>query len=194
MSTTATSSELILAELACEPARRVKQPSVLIGGLGFGYSLKRVVELMGPKASIHVAELLPEVVAWNRDYLRTVNGLLLDDTRVKTYVDDVFNVISAAPDASYDAILLDVDNGPIAMVQDGNSRLYDKSGFDRIKRVLRPGGRVAFWSASKDQPFEKRLAKAGFIVEVVGAKAYPQAKRCSHTIFIADLPATKARL
>ncbi len=191
MSTTATSSELILAEVACEPFRRIEKASVLIGGLGFGYSLKRVVELMGPKAAIHVAELLPEVVAWNRDFLRTVNGLMLDDVRVKTYVDDVFNVISNAPDASFDAILLDVDNGPIAMVQDGNSRLYDKSGFDRIKRVLRPGGRVAFWSASKDQPFEKRLAKAGFKVEVIGAKAYPQAKRCSHTIFVADMPAPK---
>ena len=86
----------------------------------------------------------------------------------------------------YDAILLDVDNGPIAMVQDGNARLYQAQGFAAITHALKPKGRVTFWSASQDTAFEKRLSKAGFKVDAVAVKAYPQARRCSHTIFVAD--------
>jgi spermidine synthase len=159
---------------------------VLIGGLGFGFSLRQVLEIVGPEASVHVAELLPEVVAWNREYLSSVNGLLLDDSRVEIFIEDVFKVLSRAPAGHYDAILLDVDNGPIAMVQDGNARLYQTQGFAAITQALKPGGRVTFWSASTDHAFAKRLAKAGFKVETVAAKAYPQAKRGTHTIFVAD--------
>ena len=185
MGTNASESEKVLAELAC--ARLGNAPAnVLIGGLGFGFTLRRVLELMGPAAHVQVAELLPQVVAWNREYLTAVNGQLLDDSRVKITVDDVFQVISRAPKAHYDAILLDVDNGPIAMVQDGNARLYQTQGFSAITHALKPGGRVTFWSASTDHAFAKRLTKAGFKVETVAAKAYPQAKRCTHTIFVAE--------
>jgi spermidine synthase len=186
MGTNANESEKVLAELAC--ARVVERPGmrVLIGGLGLGFTLRRVLEMVGPDAIVEVAELLPEVVTWNREHLSSVNGLLLDDVRVEVRVEDVFQVISHAPAGSYDTILLDVDNGPIAMVQDGNARLYQSQGFEVIARALKPGGRVAFWSASTDQSFAKRLGKAGFKVETVAAKAYPQAKRCSHTIFVGD--------
>ncbi len=186
MGTNASESEKMLAQLACERLPSVPASRVLIGGLGFGFSLRRVLELVAQDASVEIAELLPEVVAWNRQFLASINGLLLDDPRVRVEVADVFDIMSRAPAAHYDAILLDVDNGPIAMVQDGNARLYAPAGFQVITRALKPGGRVTFWSASQDSPFEKRLTKAGFRVRTVAAKAYPQAKRSSHTIFVAD--------
>ena len=185
MGTNASESEKVLAELACVRLGK-GEGRVLIGGLGFGFTLRRVLELVGPAAHVQVAELLPQVVAWNREHLSAVNGHLLDDKRVEITVDDVFQVISRAPKAHYDAILLDVDNGPIAMVQDGNARLYQTQGFSAIMHALKPGGRVTFWSASTDHAFAKRLTKAGFKVETVAAKAYPQAKRCTHTIFVAE--------
>ncbi len=188
MGTNASLSERCLAEQACQPLGTNKNSRVLIGGLGFGFSLRRVLELVSRHSKVHVAELLPEVVKWNHEFLMEVNGKCLDDPRVRVLVEDVFQVMSNAPAGHYDAILLDVDNGPIAMVKDGNERLYEERGFAVIIRALKPGGRVAFWSASQDSAFEKRLTKAGFKVEAVGAKAYEQARRNSHTIFVADSP------
>lgn len=187
MGTNASESEKMLAQLACERLVGKSGTRVLIGGLGFGFTLRRVLELAGGNSVVHVAELLPEVVAWNREFLGAVNGLLLDDPRVRVFVEDVFQVIARSAAGMYDAILLDVDNGPVAMVQDGNARLYQARGFAAIRRALKPGGRVTFWSASKDRDFEKRLSKAGFTVEAVAAKAYEQAKRCAHTIFVAEV-------
>jgi spermidine synthase len=186
MGTNASESEKVLAELACDRLRGQPRATVLIGGLGFGFTLRRVLELLEKEATVHVAELLPEVVAWNREFLSSINGLLLDDPRVQIFVEDVLKVLARAPAASYDAILLDVDNGPIAMVQDGNARLYQSQGFNAISRALKPGGRVTFWSASNDQAFARRLAKAGFSVETVRAKAHERAKRSKHTIYVAE--------
>ena len=186
MGTNASASEKVLADLACHRLGGRAGARVLIGGLGFGFTLRRVLELVGKDAAVEVAELLPEVVAWNREFLGAVNGQLLDDPRVVVTVGDVFQLIARAPAGHFDAILLDVDNGPIAMVQDGNARLYQAQGFAAITHALKPKGRVTFWSASADQAFAKRLAKAGFSVEVVAAKAYEQAKRTSHTVFVAD--------
>ncbi len=186
MGTNAPVSEMELARLACSRLNTVKAPRVLIGGLGFGFTLRQVLELAGAKACVEVAELLPEVVAWNREFLHEVNGHLLNEPRVRISLGDVFDLIERAPAGHYDSILLDVDNGPIAMVQKGNARLYQNQGFTAITRALKPGGRVTFWSACPDPAFAKRLAKAGFSVEVVSSKAYPQAKRSAHTIFVAD--------
>lgn len=186
MGTNASESEMMLAQIACSRLDARKPARVLIGGLGFGFTLRRVLELVGRNAVVQVAELLPQVVSWNREFLSDVNGLLLDDPRVELSIGDVFQTISGAPAAHYDAILLDVDNGPIAMVQDGNARLYQARGFAAIARALKPGGRVTFWSAGPDHAFAGRLSKAGFVVEVMAAKAYARAKRCSHTIFVAD--------
>lgn len=186
MGTNASESEKVLAERACERVTEQPRQRVLIGGLGLGFTLQRVLERVAADAIVEVAELLPEIVEWNRSYLREVNGHLLDDPRVKVIVGDVYQVISEAPKGHYDAIMLDVDNGPIAMVQDGNERLYQAQGFVALIHALKPGARVAFWSACQDRRFEKKLSKAGFAVEVVPCRAYPQAKRCTHTIFIAD--------
>lgn len=187
MSTRASGSEATMAELGCRPGHRASA-RVLIGGLGFGFTLKRVLEVVGPEAVVHVAELMPEVVAWNRELLRGVNGKLLEDKRVEVFSEDVFRVLERAcgGGAKYDAILLDVDNGPVAMVHGENDRLYGGAGLGVVAGALAEGGRAVFWSASADRAFEGRLKKAGFSCEAVGAKAYPQAKRFSHTLYVAS--------
>ena len=186
MSTTSTTSELMLAQLPCKGLSRQRDACVLIGGLGLGYSLRQVLELARPDPTVQVAELLPEVVAWNREFLRAVNGKLLDDPRVKVLVDDVFQIIRRAPPASYDAILLDVDNGPTSFVQPKNSRLYDRHGFKLIARALKPEGKVAFWSAVEEPAFVNSLERAGFKAKAVPAKAHERAKRCAHVIYVAE--------
>lgn len=187
MSTYSTTSELLLGEVACEGLARARSPRVLIGGLGLGFSLKRVLEIVGAQAVVHVAELLPEVIAWNRELLGKVNGRLLDDPRVEVFAEDVFKVIRRAPAAPYDAILLDMDNGPTSLVQKGNSRIYERQGFARIARALVPGGRVAFWAATEEPGFVTRLSKAGFRAEAIEAKAHPTAKRAAHRIYVGTL-------
>jgi spermidine synthase len=188
MGTNAVESEKMLAQLACQRLRAHKAPRVLIGGLGFGFSLRRVLECVGPGAVVEVAELLPEVVAWNREHLAAVNGSLLDDPRVRIVISDVYQLVAKAPAGYYDAILLDVDNGPIAMTQDGNARLYQPAGLAMLMQALKPCCRATIWSATDDRGFPRRLGKAGFKVDVVAAKAYPQARRAAHTIFVAERP------
>jgi spermidine synthase len=185
MSSTSTTSEILLAQLPCKGLPRLPDACVLIGGLGLGFSLKRVLELSRPDTTVQVAELLPEVVAWNRKFLGSVNGKLLDDSRVKIIVGDVFDVIRKAGKACYDAILLDVDNGPTSFVQPKNSRLYDRHGFGLIKRALKPGGKVAFWSAGPEPGFMHKLSRAGFEAEAIPAKAHERAKREAHVIYLA---------
>jgi len=191
MSTTSTSSELLLAQVACEGLSRHREPRVLIGGLGLGYSLQRVLEIVGPGATVEVAELLPDVVAWNRQFLMGVNGRLLADPRVKVLIDDVYKAIKKGGPGVFDAILLDVDNGPTSFVQPKNARLYDRNGFAVIRNSLTPNGKVAFWSAEKEPDFERNLGRAGFKVEAVPAKANDHAKRYAHMVYVgtkADLP------
>jgi spermidine synthase len=184
MSTTASSSEQQMAELAC--ATLPKKTRILIGGLGFGYTLRRVLELCPPDATVDVAELLQEVIDWNREFLKDVNGLLVDDPRVNMHTRDVSELIDRAGKDRYHAILLDVDNSPDPLVQKGNARLYSSAGIARIKAALLPGGRVVFWSANPDKNFARSLERAFGGVECIGAKAYPKAKRFTHTLFVAD--------
>lgn len=187
MSTTSTTSELLLAELPCKNLERVPSARVLIGGLGLGYSLRRALDFVRKDSVVEVAELLPDVVQWNRQFLRHVNGALLNDKRVKVIVGDVFAVLKQAPPASYDAILLDVDNGPTSLVQPGNSRLYDRRGFGIIKRALKPEGQVAFWSATNERFFIEQLGRAGFLASEIPVKAHERAKRFEHVIYLARL-------
>lgn len=188
MGTVAANSEMRLAELACETLGTAKDQRVLIGGLGFGFTLRRVLDLVLPNVRVEVVELLPEVVAWNREYLQSINGGLVDDPRVTIRIDDVLAVLARAKPRRYDAVLFDIDNGPAAIVAAANARLYAASGLTALSRALCPGGRAVFWSASTDRGFLKRLARAGFRATAVGAKSYPHAKRDTHTLFVADWP------
>ena len=184
MSTTTTGSEMQLAEVACE--RLGAGGRVLIGGLGLGFTLRRVLEVAPAGVSVQIAELMPEVVAWNREHLRDFNGGLLDDSRVDVLVADVVAVVTGAAPGSWDAVIIDVDNGPFALVDHGSGRLYGAAGLRAVARALRAGGRAVFWSAAPDPAFVRRLAAAGFRATAVAAKAYPTAKRSSHTLFVAD--------
>ncbi|MDB6028589.1 MAG: spermine synthase [Verrucomicrobiales bacterium] len=186
MNSTVATSEILLGDLATKHVANHDKPCVLIGGLGLGFTLRSVLENGGPEVSVHVAELMPAVVAWNREFLSGLNGKLLDDPRVHLFVEDVWHVIARGGRAKYDAILLDIDNGPFAMVQKENSRMYESSGLERISASLKPGGRVAIWSACPDHGFADRLTEVGFHVEIVRAKLFDTAKRCAYTIFVAD--------
>ncbi len=184
MSTNASSSEQMMAEISCSTLR--PKPRILIGGLGFGFTLKRVLELVPADAIVEVAELLPEIVQWNREFLREVNGQLLDDPRVVIRLGDVFDPISRCGKDRYDAILLDVDNSPDPLVQKGNARLYQRRGLELVKSALNPKGRVVYWSANRDDDFAHSLKRVFPKVDCISAKAYPKAKRFTHTLFVAD--------
>lgn len=184
MSTRACASEQRMAELACE--QLPEQPRVLIGGLGFGFTLRRVLELCPPDAAVVVAELLPVIVDWNREHLGGVNGRLLDDARVSVRLGDVAKRLDGAGEERYHAILLDVDNSPDPLVHEANAGLYDARGIARVWAALQPGGRVVYWSASPDDRFAAALRKVFGSVDCIRAKAYPKAKRYTHTLFVAQ--------
>lgn len=184
MSTNAASSEQQMAELGCD--NLPSKPRVLIGGLGFGFTLRRVIELCPSDAMIDVAELLPVVIDWNREFLSSVNGLLIDEPRVRIHNCDVAALIDRAGENRYHAILLDVDNSPDPLVQKGNAVLYQAGGISRAKAALQPGGKIVYWSANQDDGFARTLGKFYKKVECIRAKAYPKAKRFTHTLFVAS--------
>lgn len=186
MGSNSTVSELLLADLACKFRYPVERPTILIGGLGLGFSLRRVLEINGPHVLAQVSELLPEVVAWNREFLQNLNGKFLDDRRVEVLTRDVFDCIKNRA-GQYDAILLDVDNGPTSFVQAKNSRIYSGKGLAMIRRALRPGGRVAFWSAEPEPLFLTSLSRAGFQAEEFEAKSHERAKRAAHRIYVGEV-------
>jgi spermidine synthase len=183
-------SELRLGELAAEALSSVPDSVCLIGGLGLGFTLKGLLEKSGPGAKVQVAEIIPEIIDWNRNLLSDLNGALLKDSRVEVLPRDVCEVIANAAPAQYDALLLDIDNGPTAMVQKQNSRLYSLKGLQQIASALKPGGSALFWSASADRGFAERLARAGFKTKVVSAPLYAGAKRSAVSIYIAGKPST----
>ncbi len=193
MNSRETASELLVGELGTGRITAKADARVLIGGLGLGFTLKSVLQNVQPGASVHVAELMPAVVEWNREFLLSLNGALLDDPRVAIHVNDVGAVLGRAHSASYDAIILDVDNGPTAMVQEKNNSLYSNAGIRRLAGALRAGGRLAIWSAQHEVSFPKRLGHAGFTVEVVRAKRHATARRSALVIYVADKAAVSSR-
>ncbi|MET0262338.1 MAG: spermine synthase [Rariglobus sp.] len=192
MHSSTSASEVLLGELS-HPLIDTKAPTrVLIGGMGLGYTLKAVLAKAGAKAVVEVGELMPEVIEWNRTFMAKLNGHLLDDPRTQVRLGDVVTTIQKARPNSYDAILLDVDNGPVPMVQGGNIRLYGPRGLDTLKSKLRPGGRLAIWSAAPDHTFEKRLRAAGFNAQAIPARLFPTAKRSAYVIYVGDKPVDDA--
>jgi spermidine synthase len=177
-------SEDALAELACKRVAGRVQPRVLIGGLGMGFTLRAALDNLGDTAVAIVAELVPSVVEWNRTHLAKLAGNPLADPRTRVRVSDVGLVIKEAADA-YDAILLDVDNGPDALTHSGNDRLYTRGGINAAKRALKQGGLLGIWSAEPDTAFGKRLHAAGFKVEEETVRARTTKGR-RHTIWLAE--------
>jgi spermidine synthase len=173
-------AELVLDRISC-PA-----PQVLVGGLGMGFTLRAVLDRIPASGRVTVAELLPDVVRWNRGPLALLARAPLDDPRVQLVEGDVAVLIAERP-SSFDAILLDVDNGPAALTDRRNERLYGSAGLAEMRRSLRPGGVAAVWSASPDRGFEKALAGAGFRTRVETVRARRAAKGPKHTIFVAEV-------
>ncbi|HSR87625.1 MAG TPA: hypothetical protein VLL07_01620, partial [Pontiella sp.] len=163
-------SEDALAELACSRLADRKSPRILIGGLGMGFTLGAALANLGANAEVVVAELVPAVVQWNRTHLAELAGYPLDDPRVTVSQSDVRLVIKKGKDA-YDAILLDVDNGPDGLTHEGNDRLYTHGGLAAARAALKPGGILAVWSAEPDKSFSKRLRGSGFKMEEVSVRA-----------------------
>lgn len=175
-------SEQALATLGCRGVPPVS-PRVLVGGLGMGFTLRATLDLLPDHAAVVVAELIPAVVEWNRGPLGALAAHPLRDSRVRIAIGDVGPVIRAGCEA-YDAILLDVDNGPDAFTATGNAALYSDAGLAAARRALTPGGALAVWSAWEDRKFEQRLRYAGFIVHVERVRARLKQGGPRHTIFV----------
>lgn len=163
-------SEIALAELACERLRDRRNCRVLIGGYGMGFTLRAALAGLGPTAQIVVAELVPAVMQWARGPMAELTATGLTDKRVTIHDGNVAGVIASAR-ASFDAILLDVDNGPDGLSRSANSQLYDLQGLEAARKALRKNGLLAIWSAAPDKEFARRLSRAGFAVEEIKARA-----------------------
>ncbi|MBI4954652.1 MAG: hypothetical protein HY908_21685 [Myxococcales bacterium] len=160
MGSTRSASEVALGVRGCAGVASARAPRVLVGGLGMGFTLRAALDTSPPDARVDVAELVPAVVAWNRGPLAHLAGRPLDDPRVTVLERDVGTVLREA-DGTYDAVLLDVDNGPAALTARSNRGLYDAAGIARVARALRPGGVLAVWSVSDDAAFTARLVRGG---------------------------------
>jgi spermidine synthase len=189
-------SEEALARLSCLRIQGRQRPQILIGGLGMGFTLRAALAELGSDAQVTVAELLPAVVAWARGPMAEVFGDSLTDPRVRIFEGDVGQLIRAGRSA-YDAILLDVDNGPEGLTRKANDSLYDLPGLSSARTALKPGGVLAVWSSAPNRAFTRRLCKVGFGVDEVGARANGSRGGARHTIWIATKqggsPAPQAR-
>ena len=177
-------SEQALATIACERIKTRNRPQILIGGLGMGFTLRAALAVLGPEARIVVAELVPAVVAWARGSMVEVFGTSLTDPRVTIRESDVGHLIRSGWSA-FDAILLDVDNGPEELTRKGNDALYNMEGLRAAGTALRSGGILAVWSSGPDLDFTRRLRKTGFDVDEVRVRANGSRRGARHVIWIA---------
>lgn len=184
MNSRAHGSEEALAELACKDLSAAKAPRVLVGGLGMGYTLAAALRFLPFGAKVVVAELVPAVLEWNRGVLGALAGHPLRDPRVSAKACDVAALLEESPSA-FDAILLDVDNGPAALVSRSNDALYSRAGLAAARVALRPGGRLAVWSAAPDRAFVHRLGAVGLLVEESRVPPRGPGHGGWHTIWIA---------
>jgi spermidine synthase len=183
-------SEKALADLACAQLGGNESPRLLIGGLGMGFTLAAALRAIGPAAEVVVAELVPEVVTWNRTLMGAPAGHPLADRRASVYVGDVSDVIRREA-GGFDAILLDVDNGPEALVRRENDWLYHADGLRAARAALRPRGVLAVWSAGADRAFGKRLQQAGFTVREHVVRPHRAGKGPRHHIWVALSPSLR---
>jgi len=183
-------SEAALATLAAKRIETVAKPHLLIGGLGMGFTLRAALAVLGSQAKIVVAELVPAVVAWARGPMAGIFGDILCDPRVSIQEVDVARVIERHP-LTFDAILLDVDNGPQGLTRKANDALYDVSGLKIAHTALRRGGVLAVWSSGPNPKFSKSLRQAGFAVDEVAIRATGNGRGVRHVIWIATNEPTR---
>ncbi len=180
-------SEEALAELTCGRIKRKSGLRILIGGLGLGYTLAAALRQADPDTRITVSELIPAVVKWNREHLGHLAGMPLNDPRVTVEEEDVVETIRKR-NSAWDAILLDVDNGPNGLTRKANDRLYGESGLRMSFSALRHEGILAVWSSGVDETFTRRLKQCGFQTKTVTVRARKPGKGGKHTIWIARKP------
>lgn len=183
MSTRKHGSEDALGRLPCRLLGRKQNARVLIGGLGMGFTLAAALAELGPCAEVTVAELIPEVVEWNRGPLGERSGRPLDDPRTRVHLGDIARLLRHQP-GHYDVIAMDVDNGPEGFTTPGNDWLYSTSGITAAGRALKPGGILAYWSAARDADFSDLLRQCGFMAEEHAVFAHGS-KGPRHTIWVA---------
>jgi spermidine synthase len=185
MSSRMSGSEKQLALMTIERLTGRAAPHLLIGGYGMGFTLRAALGALDATARLTVAELVPEIIQWARGPMAELAAGCLDDPRVTLVLDDVVNVIAAGR-GSYDAILLDVDNGPDGLTAAANDRLYNGHGLETARAALKPGGILAIWSAGSDDAFTRRLRGAGFAVDEVAVRARDNGKGPRHVIWFAQ--------
>jgi spermidine synthase len=185
MSTRKHASEDALGSLPCRRLKHSESARVLIGGLGMGFTLAAVLAEVGSKAEVTVAELIPEVVEWNRGPLGERSGYPINDSRTRIHIGDVVKLLRKSS-ACFDVIALDVDNGPEGLTKSTNDWLYSMSGIAAAQDALSPVGILAYWSADPDQAFHDRLRRCGFMVEEVTVFAHGK-KGARHTIWLASI-------
>jgi spermidine synthase len=179
-------SEQVLSQLGCAHLSSQDNAQVLVGGLGMGYTLAAALKAVNSSSQVTVAELIPEVITWNQGPLGNCAGNPLLDSRTKVYIGDVADLLKTRK-PTFDAVLLDVDNGPEGLTHADNNWIYSEPGLAEIYLTLKPQGMLAIWSAGDDYFFILRLKKAGFKVETRTVRARP-GKGSRHTIFLAQKP------
>ena len=176
-------SEESLATFACQRTRTLEQPCVLIGGLGMGFTLRATLDLLPPDATVVVVELIPAVVEWNRGPLAPLAGYTLNDKRVQVETGDVAVTLRSRPNR-FDAVLLDVDNGPAALTSSMNAGLYNDRGIAAARVALKMDGVLAVWSAQEDRKFEQRLRRGKFDVQVQHVRGRLKKGGPRHVVFL----------
>ena len=179
-------SEKALADLACTHIAGRKCPKVLIGGLGMGFTLAAALEALGAEAEVVVAELVPEVVEWNRQFVGEAAGHPLADPRSCVHVGDVGELLRHSPGA-FDAVMLDVDNGPEGLIRRENDWLYSAAGLDAVRRALTRNGVLTIWSAAPDARFTARLKQSGFAAELIMVRPHRSGKGARHYIWFCTI-------
>ncbi len=182
MNTRMSGSEEALATMTIDRLGNRPAPHLLIGGYGMGFTLRAALAKLGKDAQVTVAELVPQIIDWAKGPMAELTGDCLNDPRTTIAITDVADAIRSG---RYDAILLDVDNGPDGVVRDANDRLYTMAGLDRARLALKPGGILAVWSAGDDAAFARRLKDSGFYVEEVAVRARSNGKGPRHVIWFA---------